>query len=272
MYFDTFYRSPTMAEYVSTSHTHVAVAPSNINLSEAGSLPLVALTGYQALHSHGRLALPEDRKADDSSTPKVLILGGAGGVGTFTIQWAKHVLGAHVATTASERNTQLVKDLGADVVINYREEDFAEKLKGQDFDVVFDAAGEKDAYERASGVLSSKGAFVSITNGSQDGDVVGEQTRKFFLTDSSGADLARIAKAVEAGKVKPVMDKTFSVEESPAALLYSASGKARGKIVVDFVAPEKKAETMKALVFTEYSQELKGDTLKVVDVPRTYTR
>mgnify|MGYP006350091975 FL=1 len=139
----------TLAEYIAINETNVALKPQNISMEEAASIPLVGLTAWQALIE----------KANLKKGQKVFIQAGSGGVGTFAIQLAKHV-GATVATTTSETNFDLVKRLGADVVIDYKRDDFETMLK--DYDVVLNSQDTK-SLEKSLRILKPNGKVISIS-------------------------------------------------------------------------------------------------------------
>lgn len=142
-------RIGTFAEYIAIDAGDVALKPANLSMEEAASIPLVALTAWQALVERAKLQKGQ----------RVLIHAGSGGVGTKAIQLAKH-LGAHVATTVSTANIDLVKSLGADVVVDYKKDDFDKVLKG--YDVVLNSLG-KDTLEKSLAVLKPGGKLISIS-------------------------------------------------------------------------------------------------------------
>src|SRR5438132_9533320 len=142
-------RIGTFAEFIAMSEADVALKPKNLTMEEAASIPLVGLTAWQVLIERANLKQGQ----------QVLIHAGSGGVGTFAIQLAKHI-GATVATTTSTANVDLVKSLGADVVIDYKKEDFAKVLNG--YDVVLNSLG-KDTLEKSLKVLKPGGKLISIS-------------------------------------------------------------------------------------------------------------
>ena len=231
------------AELAAVDESLAAPKPANLTHEEAASLPLVGLTSWQALVDVGRLQRGQ----------KVLIHAGSGGIGTFAIQLAKH-LGAHVATTASARNAGLVRSLGADEVIDYRSQAFEEVLS--DYDLVYDTlAGETQ--HRSFAVLNRGGTLVSIA-GNPDAAFAREHglnpllrlalaalswksTRlarrhgvrfAYHFMHPDGAQLAEIGRLVEAGAIRPVIDRTFPLERVAEAFDYSAAGRTVGKVVV----------------------------------------
>jgi NADPH:quinone reductase-like Zn-dependent oxidoreductase len=234
----------TFAEFVAVPAADVAPKPATLTMPEAASLPLVALTVWQALVEEAGLQKGQ----------KVFVQAGSGGVGTIAIQLAKH-LGAYVATTTSAANTALVKSLGADLVIDYKTQDFETVLSG--YDVVLNSQDTK-ALQKSLRVLRPGGIAVSIT-GPPDGVFAREfglpwhlrllfrllsagvhrQARKlgvryrFLFMKASGPQLREIAKLVEAGTIKPVVDKTFPFAETNAALNYLNAGRAKGKVVIE---------------------------------------
>ncbi len=208
-----------IAEFARVKDSELAIKPQTLSHAEAASVPLTGLTAWQALITRAKL------KASD----KVLIHAGSGGVGTFAIQIAKHV-GAHVATTCSGRNADLVKRLGADVVIDYETEQFDELLS--DYDVVFDMLGG-DTMKRSFKVLKKGGMMVSI-KGQDTDNLAAEHGVRFewFLMEPDGEMLGELGALIDTGAVKPVIGKTFPMEQSAAAYEELANGDSVGKIVV----------------------------------------
>lgn len=236
-------RIGTFAEFVAVEEDSVALKPRNLTMEEAASIPLVGLTAWQALVETAGLAKGQ----------KVFIQAGSGGVGTFAIQLAKH-LGATVATTTGTTNVALVKRLGADVVIDYQKQAFEEQLRG--YDVVLHSQ-DGQTLKKSLGVLGPGGRLVSIS-GPPDPrfaeDIqapwllrqvtrvlsfgVRRQARRlaigyaFLFMKASGSQLRQIASLIEAGAIRPVVDKVFPFESTNEALAYVESGRARGKVVI----------------------------------------
>ncbi|MFF2483830.1 NADP-dependent oxidoreductase [Paenibacillus sp. NPDC058071] len=236
-------RIGTLAEYIAIHQDDIALKPRNLSFEEAASIPLVGLTTYQAFHDILNLQKGQ----------KILIHAGAGGVGTFAIQLAR-LMGAYVATTASDRGYDLVKSLGADQIINYRKENFEELLT--DYDVVYDTLGG-EALKKSFQVLKPGGKIVSVSGlpnarfgkDSQLGwlktTLLSIVTRNltalekktgtsyhFLFMKPSGAQLKIIKQFIEEGRIKPVIDKVFKFEEAPQALKYLEGGGAKGKVIV----------------------------------------
>jgi NADPH:quinone reductase-like Zn-dependent oxidoreductase len=237
------HRIGTFAELIAVQEKDVALKPKKLTMEEAASLPLVGLTAWQALVDRGQLKRGQ----------KVFIQAGSGGVGTFAIQLAKH-LGATVATTTSTSNVELVRSLGADVVVDYKKEDFETKLSG--YDLVLHSQDGK-ALGKSLRVLRTGGRLVSIS-GPPDPDFAEEigapwfvklvtrllsfgARRKaksldtgfsFLFMKASGDQLQRIAALVDAGAVRPVLDKVFPFHSTNEALAYVEAGRARGKVVI----------------------------------------
>ncbi|MEG0851089.1 MAG: NADP-dependent oxidoreductase [Eubacterium sp.] len=231
------------AEFIAVDERDVALKPNNISMDEAASLPLVALTVWQAFVEKGHLKKGQ----------KVFIQAGSGGVGKIAIQLAKH-LGATVATTTSKGNLDLVKKLGADVAIDYKTQDFENELK--DYDLVLNSQNA-ETLEKSLRILKRGGKAVSIS-GPPDPDfakemglnwflklvfgLISKKVRKqaeklgviysFLFMKANGNQLAEITKMVESGAVKPVLDKVYSFNEINDALDYVNSGRAKGKVVV----------------------------------------
>ncbi len=237
------FRMGTFAEFISMNENDVALKPKNISMEEAASIPLVGLTAWQALVE----------KANLKKGQKVFIQAGSGGVGTFAIQLAKH-LGATVATTTSAANFDLVKSLGADVVIDYRKDDFENILK--DYDVVLNSQ-DKKSLEKSLRILKPDGKVISIS-GPPDPDfaiqinsnwflkivmrILSAGVRKkakrlgvnfsFLFMRAHGEQLGQITKLIESGVIRPVMDKVFPFEQANEAMSYVESGRAKGKVVI----------------------------------------
>lgn len=233
----------TFAERIAIAETDIAKKPSNLDMTEAASLPLVALTAWQVLVERAQIK-PGQR---------ILIHAGSGGVGTVAIQLAKH-LGAYVATTVSTSNVELARSLGADVIIDYLMESFDHIMT--DYDVVLHTLDD-EVLERSLRVLKPGGKLISIS-GPPDpafAKAIGANwivrqilkltsagiRRKarqqgidysFLFMRPDGGQLAEIARLAEAGIIRPVIDQVFAFDDAPAALDRSASGRARGKIVV----------------------------------------
>src|SRR5213079_2058544 len=213
-------RIGAFAEFISMNENAVAIKPKKLTMEEAASIPLVGLTAWQVLIERANLQKGQ----------KVLIHAGSGGVGTFAIQLAKHI-GATVATTTSTANVDLVKRLGADVVIDYKKEDFEKVLSG--YDVVLNSLG-KDTLEKSLKVLKPGGKLISISgppdvafakeNGSnwflqQGMRLLSSGIRKkakhhgvsysFVFMRANGEQLSKITSLIESGIIRPVMDRIF---------------------------------------------------------------
>lgn len=236
-------RIGTFAEFIAVDEADVALKPKNLTMEEVASIPLVGLTAWQVLVERAGL-----RKGQ-----KVLIHAGSGGVGTFAIQLAKH-LGATVATTTSTANVELVRSLGADVVIDYKKQAFEDVLSG--YDVVLNSLGG-DTLLKSLNVLKPGGKLISIS-GPPDPDFGREQGLNWFLRQISrllsfgirrkakdrgagysflfmranGEQLSQITSLIEAGAIRPVMDRVFPFEATNEALAYLETGRAKGKVVV----------------------------------------
>ena len=237
------HRIGAFAEFIAIDEKDVAIKPKNLSMEEAASIPLVGLTAWQALVE----------KANLKKGQKVFIQAGSGGVGTFAIQLAKH-LGATVTTTTSADNFDLVKSLGADVIIDYRRDDFEKILK--DYDVVLNSQDTK-TLEKSLRILKSGGKLISIS-GPPDPDFATEiglpwyvklvirllsfGVRKkakrlnvnfsFLFMRAEGKQLGEIASLIDAGIIRPVMDKIFPFEQTNEAMAYVETGRAKGKVVI----------------------------------------
>jgi NADPH:quinone reductase-like Zn-dependent oxidoreductase len=237
-------RIGTFAERIAIDENDVALKPKNISMVEAASLPLVALTAWQAL-----VELAHLKKGQS-----VFIQAGSGGVGTVAIQLARH-LRANVATTAGAASFDALKKLGADVLINYKTQDFETILT--DYDVVLNSQDTK-TLEKSLNVVKSGGTVVSIS-GPPTGDLAVQKNAPWFVKivlnllsmgirrkakkrnidyqflfmRASGQQLTEIGKLVEAGIIKPVVDKVYPFEQANDALAYVESGRAKGKVVIN---------------------------------------
>ena len=237
------HRVGTFAEFIGVNEADVALKPKNLNMAEAASIPLVGLTAWQALVEVGKVKPGQ----------KVFIQTGSGGVGTFAIQLAKH-LGATVATTTSANNAKLVRSLGADVVIDYKTQDFEKVLSG--YDLVLNSQDSK-ALEKSLGVLKPGGQLISIS-GPPDPTFAKELGLNVFLKlvvrllsrgvrkkakglgirysflfmRAQGQQLSEITSLIESGVIRPVVDKVFPFEKTGDALAYVETGRAKGKVVI----------------------------------------
>lgn len=243
------HRIGSFAEFIALAESNLALKPTSLTMEQAASIPLVGLTAWQALVEKGNL-----RKGQ-----KIFIHAGSGGVGTLAIQLAKH-LGASVATTTSSANVALVKSLGADIVIDYKKDDFAKTLR--DYDLVLHSLGAEEL-EKSLVVLKPGGQLITLS-GPPDPEfarnagmpkllqlIVGLLSRKirkkagqhqvgysFLFMRGSGEQLSTLGELIDSGVIQPVIDKVFPFEETENALAYVESGRARGKVVVQVVAPD----------------------------------
>ncbi len=238
------FRIGTFAERVAVDQAEVALAPTSIPTLEAASLPLVALTAWQALVDVGNV----------QSGQKALIHAGAGGVGSIAIQLAKH-LGATVATTVSAKDADFVRGLGADVVIDYRAEDFGSILSGYDF--VLDPLGA-ESVQKSLTVVRPGGKVVGISGPPTPAfarmaglnpivrlavSALSRKTRaaakklgvsyEFLWVRASGDQLRQIAELVDAGALRPIVGATFPFDRTLQALESLGVGSPRGKTVID---------------------------------------
>ena len=240
------HRIGTFAELIAISEDDLAIKPARLTMAEAAAVPLVALTAWQALVE----------RADLRPGQKVLIHAGSGGVGTVAIQLAKH-LGATVATTTSTANVDLVTSLGADIVVDYKKEDFETVL--HDYDVVLDPLGGP-TLEKSLRVLKPGGTIIGIA-GPPDPEFARENgfhpalrlaiaalsyrtrrkarrrrlTYSFLFMKADGHQLSQITRLIDAGTIRPVVDRVYPFDDTNDALAYVESGRAKGKVVVSMV-------------------------------------
>ena len=223
------------AEYLCVSDRAVTLKPTNISFEQAAAVPVAALTALQGLRDKGRLQPGQ----------KVLINGASGGVGTFAVQIAKS-LGAEVTAVTSTRNVDLVRSLGADYVIDYTREDFTKT--SQRYDLIYDLVNNHSFSDRRQ-ILTPNGMCIMVGLGGSGwheeswgrmGSALNALFRScfvkqkfvFYLANLNASDLKILADLMKAGKVTPVIDRTYKLGEVPQALRYLEQGHARGKIVV----------------------------------------
>ena len=209
----------SIAEFARIHENELAIKPKNMSHIDAASVPLAGLTAWQALVTKGNI-----NRGD-----KVLIHAGSGGVGTLAIQIAKY-FGAEVTTTTSSKNKDLVKSLGADLVIDYTTQSFENELSN--YDLVIDAIGG-DTLTKSFKVLKKGGRLVSIKG--QDTENLAKEygvNFEWFFMSPDGKMLTEIASLISQGTIKTVIDSTYSMKQAPEAFELLAKGRARGKIVI----------------------------------------
>ena len=232
-----------LAEFAVVPENAAAHKPANLDFVQAASIPMVGLTSWQALKERARLRPGQ----------KVFIPAGSGGIGTFAIQLAKH-LGAKVGTTTSTGNVDLVQSLGADEVIDYKKREFEEVLR--DYDAVLGTV-RGNTIEKSLRILKSGSTVISLV-GPPDAAfarargmnffmrfVFGLLSRKiirhaekrgveysFLFVHPDGRQLAEIGELLQAGRIRPVIDKVFPFDQAKEALAYLETGRAKGKVVV----------------------------------------
>ncbi len=211
--------SGSFAQLAAVNSKNTAYKPKNISFEEAASLPLVGSSAVQALEEHMKLQKGQ----------KILIHGGAGGIGSVAIQLAKSI-GAYVATTVSTDDMDFVKNLGADEAIDYKNEKFEEKLK--DYDAVFDTVGG-ETQTRSFKVLKKGGVLVSML-GEPSKELAKEHgvTGVGQSTDTNASHLKRLAELVGNGKIKPEVDKVYPLSDVKDAFKHLEEGSPRGKVVL----------------------------------------
>ena len=215
-------RGGAYAEYMAVRAEHVARKPGNVDHVQAAGAPLAALTAWQALFE----------VADVQPGQTVLVHAAAGGVGTFAVQLAK-AKGARVIGTASERNHEFLRSIGADEVIDYRTTRFEDVVR--DVDVVLDAVGG-ETLERSYAVVKKGGIVVTIAGRPSEEKAAASGVRATWrLVRPDGEQLAEIARMIEAGTVRPVVSEVFPLAEAATAHERSQAGHTRGKIVLRVV-------------------------------------
>jgi len=209
----------SIAEFARIHENELAIKPKNMSHIDAASVPLAGLTAWQALVTKGNI-----NRGD-----KVLIHAGSGGVGTLAIQIAKY-FGGEVTTTTSSKNKDLVKSLGADLVIDYTTQSFENELSN--YDLVIDAIGG-DILTKSFKVLKKGGRLVSIKG--QDTENLAKEygvNFEWFFMSPDGEMLTEIASLISQGTIKTVIDSTYSMKQAPEAFELLAKGRAKGKIVI----------------------------------------
>lgn len=237
------FRIGAFAELIAIKEGSLAIKPKSLTMEEAASIPLVGLTAWQALIE----------KANLKKGQKVFIQAGSGGVGTFAIQLAKY-LGAFVATTTSTANVEWVKRLGADVVVDYRKDDFETILQG--YDVVLNSQ-DSATLAKSLSVLKPGGKLISISGppdpafGEESGAPwfvkwimrllsfgIRRKARRrkvsfsFLFMKANGGQLREISALIDSGAIRPVVDRVFPFESTREAMDYVETGRAKGKVVV----------------------------------------
>lgn len=220
------------AEYAAASEDELALKPANLTFEQAATVPMAGLVALQAVRDHGKVRAGQT----------VLINGASGGIGTFAIQIAK-ALGAEVTAVASTRNLELVRSVGADHVVDYTKEDFT--ASGKRYDVILDNVSNH-SLSRLRRVLNATG--VLIPNGGNFGNrwfssagrlirarlmfQVGTQRVGNFLVSTNHDDLVALKELIEAGKVTPVLDRTYALSHAAQAINHVGTGHAQGKVAI----------------------------------------
>jgi NADPH:quinone reductase-like Zn-dependent oxidoreductase len=220
------------AEYARVPEEKLAPKPANLSFQQAAVVAISGLTALQGVRDHGRVGAGH----------KLLIIGASGGVGSYAVQLAK-AFGAEVTAVCSGTKVEMVRSLGADHVIDYTRDDFA---KGQQrYDVILDIGGNS-SLSRLRRALAPKGTLV-IMGGETDGRWLGGSDRQVrallmspfisqrmgtFICKENHEDMLVLKEFIEAGKVRPVIDRTYPLSEVPKALRYLEEGHARGKVVI----------------------------------------
>ncbi|MBG1270004.1 NAD(P)-dependent alcohol dehydrogenase [Nostoc sp. WHI] len=224
IYGSTSFSGGGYAEFAAVLENLVAHKPTNLSYEEAATVPLAALTALQALRDQGNIQTGQT----------VLINGAAGGVGIFAVQIAK-ALGAVVTGVSSTKNLDLVKSLGANRVIDYKQQDFAQDTA--QYDIIFDAVGKRSLSQTKT-VLKPNGIYITTLPSpevfleSALTAFLPGQKAKFIIEKPNTQDLVYLKELIEAGKIRPVIDRTYPLQELAAAHSYSESERAVGKIAI----------------------------------------
>jgi NADPH:quinone reductase-like Zn-dependent oxidoreductase len=219
------------AQYARARADRLAPKPANLSLEQAAVVAISGLTALQAVRDHGRV----------ESGQKVLVIGASGGVGTFAVQIAKS-LGAHVTGVCSTRNVEMVRSIGADTVIDYTKDDFTKSA--QRYDVILDNVGNHSLSDLRR-VVKPEGRYVMV--GGPSGRWLDplprafnalvqswfvDQEMSFFMSELNKKDMTILRDLMAAGKVTPVIDRTYKLNEAAEAIRYLEAGRARGKVIV----------------------------------------
>ena len=218
--------STTLAEYACVAEDKLALKPTNLTFEQAAAVPTAALTALQGLRDVGKVQPGQ----------KVLINGASGGVGTFAVQIAK-VLGAEVTGVCSTRNVDMVRSLGADHVIDYTQEDFTQS--GKRYDLILDNVANH-SFSDLRRALTSQGMIIPNSGHGGMGYVIKafllapfmRQQGSMFLASPNNKDLIVLKEFIKAGKLTPVIDKTYPLCDTPEAFRYLEEEHARGKVVI----------------------------------------
>ena len=217
-------RLSAFAEYVSVHERNTFTKPADISFEEAATIPVAGLTALQSLRNLGHV----------SHNSRVLINGASGGVGTFAVQIAR-IFGAHVTAVSSSANADLLKDIGADDIIDYTEKDFT---KGDErYDIILDAVSKRSFHE-CKRVLKPQGIYVNtlpvlsvLINQYVTGFLMGKKAKSVMVRPNA-ADMEWMRNNIESGKMRIIIDRVYFLDQIVEALAYSETGKARGKIVL----------------------------------------
>lgn len=218
------------ANYLTASERRVAHKPANLSFGQAAAVPIAAITALQGLRDKGLVTAGQ----------RVLVNGASGGVGTFAVQIAK-ALGAEVTGVCSTRNIEMVRSIGADHVIDYTVDDFANS--GEQYDVILDAVGTRSLAD-CRRAMTPNGVYVGVGGPKNVGALVsrmlrmavrsrfGKQKMLSMLAKQTEADLGILANWLASGEIVPVIDRTYPLSEAAQALAYQGEGHAQGKIVI----------------------------------------
>ena len=217
--------SGTSADYIKIKASALSIIPDTLSFEQAAAVPLAAQTSLQALRDLGHLG----------KSGRVLVNGASGGVGVFAIGIAK-IMGAHITAVTSFRNTDFVKDLGADEVIDYTKEDFTKS--DHKYDIIFDCWGNKN-FVKVEGSLEEKGIYISTIPNVKNyflsfKNLIGQKKGKVVLVKSKNEDLETLKGYIDKGSLRVIIDKVFPKSEIIDAYKYLETKRAKGKVVVNF--------------------------------------
>jgi NADPH:quinone reductase-like Zn-dependent oxidoreductase len=220
------------AEYAAAAEDQLALKPANLTFEQAAAVPMAGLVALQAVRDHGKVGAGQ----------KVLVNGASGGIGTFAVQIAK-AFGAEVTGVCSTRNVEMVRSIGADHVIDYTKDDFTKS--GQQYDFILDNVANHSLTDlrkalTPTGMLVPNGGGFDHRWMASGGRIVraavlfqfGDQTLGNFLMSNKVEDLITLTGLIEAGKVTPVMDRSYSLSETAKAIGHVGEGHARGKVAI----------------------------------------
>eukprot|EP01100_Stratorugosa_tubuloviscum_P000265 TRINITY_DN1057_c0_g1_i1.p1 TRINITY_DN1057_c0_g1~~TRINITY_DN1057_c0_g1_i1.p1 ORF type:complete len:345 (+),score=130.00 TRINITY_DN1057_c0_g1_i1:119-1153(+) len=240
-----FERCGALAEYMAIEQENITIKPPSIDFAFAASIPLVGLTIYQSL----------ENRINQGQT--ILIIGAAGGTGSFAVQFAKNHLNTIVIATCSTRNIEFVSQLGANQIIDYTEKEWSTELQGRNIDLVLDCVGDADNYEKSKKILKNGGWFVTLNPNSSKAFSIGDSVKvgfdiasrklsqwifgqinyDFVMCKVICSQLRFIIQLATEQKLKPTIEHIYSLDQAIEAMQCIEQGRVRGKLVISIYQP-----------------------------------